>query len=184
MLILKLNTTKFISAHLRIWTNSATQNSCYYKEYSILLIICTNEEERCTNNLKTWLIQGLFCMFCGSFYNALSSYTTQVQMVGWLIWDKLERIWKQQDMTKLKDYPGSWLEGLRKTTRNSFSITGVLAEIKIEHFPNTSLECYHLLTCWNFLRPWRWRRYIPPKRRLHLNTLHGVTSQKMILFII
>jgi hypothetical protein len=34
-----------------------------------------------------------------------------------------------------------------------------------------------------FLQPCRWRRYVPPKRRLHLNTLHGVTSQKMILFI-
>jgi hypothetical protein len=31
-------------------------------------------------------------------------------------------------------------------------------------------------------RPWRWRRYVPPKRRLKLNGLHGVTSQKMILF--
>jgi hypothetical protein len=33
-----------------------------------------------------------------------------------------------------------------------------------------------------FLRPWRWRRYVPPKRRLKLNGLHGVISQ-MILFI-
>jgi hypothetical protein len=46
----------------------------------------------------------------------------------------------------------------------------------------------HLLTCWFllklFLRPRRWWRYVPPKRRLHLNRLHGVISQKMILFII
>jgi hypothetical protein len=45
----------------------------------------------------------------------------------------------------------------------------------------------HMLSCWFllklFLRPWRWRRYFPPKRRLQLNRLHGVTSQKMILFI-
>jgi hypothetical protein len=34
-----------------------------------------------------------------------------------------------------------------------------------------------------FLRPWRWRRYVPPKRRLKLNGLHGAISQKMILFI-
>jgi hypothetical protein len=27
------------------------------------------------------------------------------------------------------------------------------------------------------------KRYVPPKRRLTLNRLHGVTSQKMILFI-
>jgi hypothetical protein len=29
----------------------------------------------------------------------------------------------------------------------------------------------------------KWRRYVPPKRRLQLNRLHGVISQKMILFI-
>jgi hypothetical protein len=44
----------------------------------------------------------------------------------------------------------------------------------------------YLLACWFllnlFLRPWRWRRYVPPKR-LKLNGLHGVISQKMILFI-
>jgi hypothetical protein len=34
-----------------------------------------------------------------------------------------------------------------------------------------------------FLRPWRWRRYVPPKRRLTLNGLHGAISQKLILFI-
>jgi hypothetical protein len=32
------------------------------------------------------------------------------------------------------------------------------------------------------LRPWRWRRYVPPKRRVQLYGLHGVISQKMILF--
>jgi hypothetical protein len=41
---------------------------------------------------------------------------------------------------------------------------------------------FHLLACW-FLWPWRWRRYVPPKRRLTLNGLHGVISQKMILLI-
>jgi hypothetical protein len=32
-------------------------------------------------------------------------------------------------------------------------------------------------------RPWRWRRYVPPKRRLTLNGLHGVISEKIVLFI-
>jgi hypothetical protein len=40
-----------------------------------------------------------------------------------------------------------------------------------------------LLVCWTILRPWRWRRYDPPKRRVQLYGLHGVISQKMILFI-
>jgi hypothetical protein len=32
-------------------------------------------------------------------------------------------------------------------------------------------------------RPWWWRRYVPPKRRLTFNGLHGVISQKMVLTI-
>jgi hypothetical protein len=38
------------------------------------------------------------------------------------------------------------------------------------------------LLCWSILQPWRWRRYVPPKRRVPLNALHGVISQKKILF--
>jgi hypothetical protein len=33
------------------------------------------------------------------------------------------------------------------------------------------------------IRPWRWRRYVPPKRQLTFNGLHGVISQKIALFI-
>jgi hypothetical protein len=33
-----------------------------------------------------------------------------------------------------------------------------------------------------FFRSQRWRRYVPPKRRLTLNGLHGVISQKIVLF--
>jgi hypothetical protein len=33
------------------------------------------------------------------------------------------------------------------------------------------------------LPPWRWRRYVLPKRRLIFNRLQGVISQKMVLFI-
>jgi hypothetical protein len=54
-------------------------------------------------------------------------------------------------------------------------------------FPADRLFCLQPLACWFllklFLRPWRWRRYVPPKRRLQLNRRHGITSQKMILFI-
>jgi hypothetical protein len=39
-----------------------------------------------------------------------------------------------------------------------------------------------LFLSWFFLRPWRWRRYIPPKRRLTFIGLHDVISQKMVLF--
>jgi hypothetical protein len=36
---------------------------------------------------------------------------------------------------------------------------------------------------WLILRPWAWRRHVPPKRRLTFNGLHGVISQKIVLFI-
>jgi hypothetical protein len=31
---------------------------------------------------------------------------------------------------------------------------------------------------WFILRPWTWRRYVPPKIQLALTGLHGVISQK------
>jgi hypothetical protein len=44
----------------------------------------------------------------------------------------------------------------------------------------------HMLSRWFLarliLRPRRWRRYVPPKRRLTFNGLHGVISQKIVLF--
>jgi hypothetical protein len=29
---------------------------------------------------------------------------------------------------------------------------------------------------------WRWKRYVPPKRRLNFRGLHGIISQKIVLF--
>jgi hypothetical protein len=40
----------------------------------------------------------------------------------------------------------------------------------------------HLLHAWLIFPPSRWRRYVPPKRRLTSNRLHGVISQKIDLF--
>jgi hypothetical protein len=41
-----------------------------------------------------------------------------------------------------------------------------------------------LVSCSDFLRPWRWRRHASPNRRLTFNGLHGVLSQETELFII
>jgi hypothetical protein len=63
---------------------------------------------------------------------------------------------------------------------------------RVVHWVSTDVSdeniACHLLACWFFLlnlflRPWRWRRYVPPKRRLKPNGLHGGISQKMIIFI-
>jgi hypothetical protein len=46
--------------------------------------------------------------------------------------------------------------------------------------------CSHLLTLVHRSRiflPWRWRRYVPPKRRL-TQDLHSATSQKTTFFIV
>jgi hypothetical protein len=37
---------------------------------------------------------------------------------------------------------------------------------------------------WFIRRPWRWKRYVPPKPRLTFNGLHGVISRKIEFFII
>jgi hypothetical protein len=82
-----------------------------------------------------------------------------------------------------------WLSSLvhpANENRAPFS-TDLLYPIYTLVFRLTGYSACHLLTCWFLLKliplPWRWRRYVPPKRRLQLNGLHGVTSQMMILFI-
>jgi hypothetical protein len=48
-------------------------------------------------------------------------------------------------------------------------------------------SAFHLLSRWFLARfillPWKWRKYIPPKRHLTLNGIQGVISQKTVLFI-
>jgi hypothetical protein len=44
----------------------------------------------------------------------------------------------------------------------------------------SSFSC--LFLAWLILRPWRWRRHVPPKHRFTFNGLHGVISQKTELF--
>jgi hypothetical protein len=41
--------------------------------------------------------------------------------------------------------------------------------------------CWFL--AWLIFRPRRWRRHVPPKRRLTFNELHGVISQKIVLLV-
>jgi hypothetical protein len=41
---------------------------------------------------------------------------------------------------------------------------------------------FTLVSFWLIFRPWRWRRYVPPRCQLTFNGLHGVISQNMALF--
>jgi hypothetical protein len=52
-------------------------------------------------------------------------------------------------------------------------------------FSTGGLVCSHLLTLVPRSRiflPWRWRRYVPPKRRFNPLVLHGATFQKTAFF--
>jgi hypothetical protein len=56
----------------------------------------------------------------------------------------------------------------------------------IWNFQTADYWACHLLSRWYLARlvlPWRWRRYARPNRRLTFNGLHGVISQKIVLFI-
>jgi hypothetical protein len=50
-------------------------------------------------------------------------------------------------------------------------------------FRHADCSACHLLSrwflAWPILRPWRWGRHVPPKRRLICNALHCVISQKI-----
>jgi hypothetical protein len=42
---------------------------------------------------------------------------------------------------------------------------------------------FTLVSSSRLIRPWRWRRNIPPKRQLTFNGLHGVITQKIVFFM-
>jgi hypothetical protein len=78
---------------------------------------------------------------------------------------------------------------------NNDNGTFCLAAVKISlwlHFAYSQASCIiqyckycHLLSRWwlvRFIRPCRWRQYIPPKRQVTFNGLYGVTSQKISFF--
>jgi hypothetical protein len=51
--------------------------------------------------------------------------------------------------------------------------------VKLHNIPEDVNACRFWLNL--FLPPARWRRYVPPKRRLKLNGLNGVIFQKTLL---
>jgi hypothetical protein len=68
-----------------------------------------------------------------------------------------------------------------------WDITSYSALKDNRRFEGTYSTACHLLSRWFLarliLRSWRWRRYVPQKRRLTFNGLHGVIAQKTVLFI-
>jgi hypothetical protein len=99
--------------------------------------------------------------------------------------------------TPLKD-PSFWRNGVLPSSgwKNKLSKKQVWSESTIfwDITPCSPLRVNrlfgvtcHLLSRW-FLaqliyRPWRWKLYVLPKRRFTFNGLHGIISQKMLLFI-
>jgi hypothetical protein len=62
-------------------------------------------------------------------------------------------------------------------------IPSFLSYLAIDEY-SLGFSC-HLLSRWYFTQPirsWRRRRYVSPKRRSTFNGLHGIISQKIVLF--
>jgi hypothetical protein len=72
------------------------------------------------------------------------------------------------------------MTSLPERTTKKMLVASILALLSNGYKQRLPLACS--LLCWTILQPWRWRRYVPPKRRVPLNALHGVIPQKKILF--
>jgi hypothetical protein len=92
------------------------------------------------------------------------------------IWNKFYRKTKDNFLRNWKELWEYRTYTIKESSRKVIS-TAILSP----KMTSTCLFAGFLLNL--FLRPWRWRRYVPPKRRLTLNGLYGVVCQKMILFI-
>jgi hypothetical protein len=68
--------------------------------------------------------------------------TIQSRTVGELINDELEEIQREAAVDHSWYYPSIYLEKPRKTTKTLSQNSRCPAEIRTEHLPNTSLECY------------------------------------------
>jgi hypothetical protein len=65
----------------------------------------------------------------------------------------------------------------------SVSEKHIASIFRVEEIKSPS-TCFHAGFLLNlFCRPWRWRLYVPPKRLLTFNGLHGVIFQKTVLFM-
>jgi hypothetical protein len=67
-------------------------------------------------------------------------------------------------------------------------ISGLLSRPISNHFLHMHLITFaHFswsLDAWFTLQPWRWRQYVPPKHQWTPIRIHGVTSQKIIVFLV
>jgi hypothetical protein len=114
-------------------------------------------------------------------------------LTNWELWDLRFSLWRRLSF-------GMWRRVVWYTVTNVSSCTQkkeasgfsetlvtINQTTRRQSSNYTVNEKYHLLgyNAGAIRRPWKWRRYsyVPPKHRLTLNGLHGVISQKMILFI-
>jgi hypothetical protein len=83
------------------------------------------------------------------------------------------------------------IESIKLYFESYFLVLSFVFLIMVLMWPNIFIEgfylmlatCFTLVSCLVFLRPWRWKRHVPPKRQLTFMGLHGVISQKIKLFI-
>jgi hypothetical protein len=75
---------------------------------------------------------------------------------------------------------------LSSTTAEKNALNYILPSSALWHRVWSASSACHLLSnwalAWFILRAWRWRRHVPPKRRLAFNRLRGVRPQKTEFF--
>lgn len=108
------------------------------------LLSLTSKTSQSTTEIKMSVARGLYILIINYlftvYFKALSmSHTILRRMVGWLMNDKLKRIWKEAIVTQ----PRYWGEPRYIYVR----ISNVPAKTRIQHFPRTGHERYCTVTC-------------------------------------
>jgi hypothetical protein len=78
----------------------------------------------------------------------------------------------------------SW-QDFRGISQSTLTNAWIIPLLGHDHFLPNPFQFFacHLLSPWPILQLWKCKQYVPPKHRLNFNGLHGVISQKIVVFI-
>jgi hypothetical protein len=86
----------------------------------------------------------------------------------------------------VNEYSGSSKAGISSAGSATITLSRrtLLQAVLKHHWYRISSSEFPVVSAWLILRSWRWRRYLPPKKRRFMSELHEVTTQKKELLII
>lgn len=108
------------------------------------LLSRTSKTSQSTTEIKMSVARGLsivtiIYLFTDYFMTLSMSHAILRRMVGWLMNDKLKRIWKEAIVSQQRYWGEPWNIYIR--------ISNVLAKARIQHSPRTSHERYCSVSC-------------------------------------